>query len=72
MTLDDTQETKLINSLDKLTGEQVRQLFTDFHGCQLLTKEFAEHCVEEGLVEAEDIGLETEDEEEETEEDECA
>lgn len=67
MMLDDTQETKLINALDNLTGEQVRQLFTDFHGCQLLTKEFAEHCVEEGLVEAEDIGLKTEDEEMEDE-----
>ena len=62
MALDDTQETNLIIALDKLTGEQVRQLFTDFHGTQLLTLEFAEHCVEEGLVDADEVGIETEDE----------
>ena len=47
----------LIESLDALTGEQVRQLFTDFHGCHLLTEEFAQHCVDEGMIDANVIGL---------------
>lgn len=68
MCLTDTQEALLIDVLDSLSGAEVRQLFTDFHGCQLLTEEFARHCVEEGFAEADEIGLPTDDDEDEEEE----
>lgn len=63
--MDDEMMNTLIEALDELSGEQVRQLFTDFHGCQLLTKDFAQHCVDEGLIDADAIGLgdDTDDEE---------
>ena len=53
----------LTEALDGLTGEQVRQLFTDFYGCQLLTADFAQHCVDEGLVGGNAIGLDDDEEE---------
>jgi len=55
--MNDKMRNTLIEALDGLTGEQVRQLFTDFHGCQLLTKDFAQHCVDEGLVDTDAVGL---------------
>jgi len=55
--MNDKMRNALIAALDELTGEQVRQLFTDFHGCQLLTKDFAQHCVDEGLIDADAVGL---------------
>lgn len=56
-------ESCLINALEGLTGAEVLHFFLDFHGTQLLTNEFAQHCVDEGKVDAETIGL-AEDEEE--------
>lgn len=55
--MNDEIRNALIAALDGLTGEQVRQLFTDFHGCHLLTIEFAQHCVDEGLIDGDAIGL---------------
>ena len=64
MPLTPTQEGLLIDVLDGLNGAQVRQLFTDFHGCQLPTEGFAKHLVEEGVATEEDLGLPCEDEDE--------
>ena len=60
--MNDEMRNALTEALDGLTGEQVRQLFTDFYGCQLLTADFAQHCVDEGLVDGDAIGLEDDDE----------
>lgn len=68
MSLTTTQENLLIDVLDGLDGAQVRQLFTDYHGCQLLTEGFAKHLVEEGVATEEDLGLPCEDEDENEEE----
>ena len=63
-----TEPTKrtLIGKLQALDGETVLRLILDFQGEQLLTSEFAEHCVEEGAVDADGLGLDDEvgDEEE--------
>ena len=61
--MNDEMRNALTEALDGLTGEQVRQLFTDFYGCQLLTADFAQHCVDEGLVDGNAIGLVDDDEE---------
>jgi len=66
--MNDEMREALIEALDELTGEQVRQLFTDFHGCQLLTKDFARHCVDEGMIEAEAIGLDGDEDDTDAEE----
>lgn len=68
MSLTTTQENLLIDVLDGLDGAKVRQLFTDYHGCQLLTEGFAKHLVEEGVATEEDLGLPCEDEDENEEE----
>lgn len=68
MSLTTTQENLLIDVLDGLDGAQVRQLFTDYHGCQLLTEGFAKHLVAEGVATEEDLGLPCEDEDENEEE----
>ena len=68
MSLTTTQENLLIDVLDGLNGDQVRQLFTDYHGCQLLTDGFAKHLVEEGVATEEELGLPCEDEDENEEE----
>lgn len=68
MPLTTTQKNLLIDVLDGLSGVQVRQLFTDYHGCQLLTEGFAKHLVEEGVATEENLGLPCEDEDENEEE----
>ena len=65
-----TEEAKkiLIEKLQALDGEIVLRLILDFHGEQLLTTEFAEHCVEEGAVDADGLGLDdNEDDDEDNE-----
>lgn len=61
-----TEPTKrtLIGKLQALDGETVLRLILDFHGEQLLSTEFAEHCVEEGAVDADELGLDDEDDDE--------
>ena len=61
-----TEEAKkiLIEKLQALDGETVLRLILDFHGEQLLTTEFAEHCVEEGAADADELGLDDEDDDE--------
>ena len=54
----------LIENLQALNGETVLRLFLDFHGEQLLTDDFAEHCVEEGAVEAGELGLDEDNDDE--------
>lgn len=55
----------LIEKLQALDGETVLRLLLDFHGEQLLTSEFAEHCVEEGAVDADGLGLDDEEDDDE-------
>ena len=68
MPLTPTQEGLLIDVLYGLDGAQVRQLFTDYHGCQLLTEGFAKHLGEEGVATEDELGLPCEDEDENEEE----
>ena len=62
-----TEEAKkiLIEKLQALDGETVLRLILDFHGEQLLSTEFAEHCVEEGAVDADGLGLDDEEDDDE-------
>ena len=62
-----TEEAKkiLIEKLQALDGETVLRLILDFHGEQLLSTEFAEHCVEEGVVDADGLGLDDEEDDDE-------
>jgi hypothetical protein len=61
----DYQE-KIWDALAGMTGEEVLQYLTDYHGTQLLDKGFQEHLVEEGVLE-EDSEEEGDDEEDEDE-----
>lgn len=46
-----------------MSGEDVARAFTNFYGNQLLTKEFAEHLVDEGYATEYELGVTEEDEE---------
>ena len=48
------RENEFYEQLEQLTGEQVLQAFTDWHGMQLLTDEFLDFCIEEGYLLSED------------------
>ncbi|MCD7940745.1 MAG: hypothetical protein LUH50_12160 [Bacteroides intestinalis] len=45
-------------------GETVARAFADYYGNQLLTKEFAEHLVEEGIADISELSELNDDEEE--------
>jgi len=51
------RQDQFYEQLEQLTGEQLLQAFTNWHGMQLLTDEFLEFCIEEGYIfnEYEDI-----------------
>lgn len=51
--------------LCNLDGESVARLFTNFHGNQLLTREFAEFMIDEGCCDAWELGMEDYENEEE-------
>lgn len=46
-------------------GETVARVFTGYHGMQLLTEEFAEYLVEEGIADISELSELNDDEEEE-------
>ena len=46
-------------------GETVARAFTGYHGMQLLTQEFAEYLVEEGIADISELSELNDDEEEE-------
>ena len=54
--------------LCNLDGESVARLFTNFHGNQLLTREFAEFMIDEGCCDAWELGMEDYENEEERKE----
>lgn len=56
-----TRIDKIKSALRELTGEQVYDLFTGWHGLQLLDDGFMQHLIDEGYMEEED---EDEDEDE--------
>lgn len=41
---------EIFNLLCNLSGEQVTNTITDFLGMQILTKDFAQHLIDEGLA----------------------
>lgn len=43
-------QTEIWNALCKLSGEEVANLFTDWHGLQLLDEEFKGFLEEEGVM----------------------
>ena len=49
------RENEFYEQLEQLTGEQVLQAFTDWHGMQLLTDEFLKNCIEEGYISSYDM-----------------
>ena len=57
----------LIEKLRALDGETVLRLILDFHGEQLITDDFAQHCVDEGTVDADKLGLDDDDEDDDGE-----
>ena len=46
----DKHQREIWDALSELSGEQVLQLFTDWHGCQLLSKDFKEFLEDEGVM----------------------
>lgn len=44
----------IANALCELTGEQVLDLFTQYHGYQLLDNGFYRHLIDEGILEDEE------------------
>jgi hypothetical protein len=44
------RQDQFYEELEQLTGEQVLQAFTNWHGMRLLTDEFLEFCMEEGYI----------------------
>lgn len=43
-------QTEIYNKLCELSGEEVINLITDYHGLQLLDKGFKEHLEDEGVL----------------------
>jgi hypothetical protein len=43
-------QTEIYNKLCELSGEEVLNLITDYHGLQLLDKGFKEHLEDEGVL----------------------
>ena len=48
---------KVWEVLSRMSGEAVANLFTDYHGLQLIDEGFARHLVEEGVCGYYDVGL---------------
>ena len=46
----DKHQREIWDALCELSGEQVLNLFTDYHGLQLLSKDFKEFLEEEGVI----------------------
>ena len=46
-----------INALATLSGESVLRAFLNYHGTELLTRDFCENLVEEGYLIADDLGI---------------
>jgi hypothetical protein len=44
---------KIWDALAELSGEDVLRYFTNYHGTQLLDDGFAEHLIDEGVLEEE-------------------
>lgn len=55
---------KMWEALCNLDGEEVARIFTTFLGNQVLTRDLAEHMIDEGYAEAWELGLEEREEEE--------
>jgi hypothetical protein len=53
---------KIWNALAGMSGEEVLQHFTNYHGTQLLDDGFKEHLIEEGVLEEEPEEDEDDDE----------
>lgn len=45
-----TEQYDLYAELEKLTGEQVVRIFTDYHGMQLIDDGFKESLVNDGYI----------------------
>ena len=50
-----------------MCGETVARAFLNYYGVQLLSEGFAEFLIDEGYCDAEDLGLEDDDEDDEDE-----
>lgn len=48
-------QTEIYECLCKLSGEEVVNLMTDYHGLQLLNKEFKEFLEDEGVLNNNDV-----------------
>lgn len=55
-------QTDMINALSDLSGEEVVRAFINWHGRQLLTKDFAKNLIEEGYLTESDLGIDAIDE----------
>lgn len=64
----DKVQGKIWDVLCGMDGEAVARLFTNYYGNQILTREFAEHMIEEGASDAYELGIEEDYDEFEEEE----
>ena len=58
ISVDDDYKHEAYDLLRDMTGEQVLQLLTDYHGMQLLDYGFMEFLNDEGIIEFADDGAE--------------
>lgn len=65
----DKVQGKIWDVLCGMDGEAVARLFTSYYGLQILTREFAEHMIDEGASDAYELGIDDEYEEYDDEED---
>jgi len=49
------QKSLIIEQLAELSGEQVVDLFIDYHGTQIITEDFMNHCINESAIDGYDI-----------------
>lgn len=63
-------QTSMINALSDLSGEDVVRAFINWHGTQLLTKDFAKNLIEEGYLTESDLDIDAIDEEDEDDDEE--
>ncbi len=55
MSAHNTTQMETFNLLCKMSGEQVTNAITDFLGMQILTDDFAQHLIDEGLASESDF-----------------
>lgn len=64
------QQMMMWDVLCEMSGEEVARAMTNYHGNRLLSNDFAEFLVDEGYCEPESVGLESDDDYDDEDDDE--